>query len=323
MSKAATQTKGEQAAVSIETGGDLFRSLTGLLDPLVDECKVRFDPDDEEKPKLRIRAVDPANVGMVSVTVPSVAFERYEVPEETVFGLDLDELTSITDYARKGGNSQDNPGDPVTLELVGERLYVRVLPEDKFDRTGSFFQIDPDSIRKEPDLPDLSLPWTGKADASAFRDAVKGITTRFEYCGLSTSFGSGGNGSLGDGANAYLSVYAAETNDDGDPRREDEFRSDEKILHHEGDGGGEGVVSLFSLDYLKDMSEAVVSAGFKRVGLDLGDEFPIRLRFGGAKWGMSGTYMLAPRIQGDDTPDIRPEEATWGDRYEGDEEGED
>lgn len=318
MSKAATQTKGEQAAVSIETGGDLFRSLTGLLDPLVDECKVRFDADDEEKPALHVTAVDSANVGMVSVKVPSVAFETYEVPEDVVLGLDLDELTSITDYARKGGNSKDNPGDPVTLELVGERLYVRVLPEDKFDRTGSFFQIDPDSIRKEPDLPDLSLPWEGKADASAFRDAVKGIESRFDFCGLSTTPGTGGNGSLGDTETAYLSVYAAET-DEGTVRREDEFRSDERIMS----GGDDPVTSLFSLDYLKDMAEAVVSAGFKRVGVELGDEFPIRIKFGGAKWGINGTYMLAPRIESDETPTTRGWEATWGDRYEGADDEED
>lgn len=313
MSKAATDTKGEQADVRIETGGDLFRSLTDLLDILVDECKIRFSPDGADEPTVSVAAVDPANVGMVDLSVPKAAFEVYEVPDGSTVGLNLSNLTGITDYARKGGNSRDNPGDPVIVEKVGKRVYARVEPEDKWNRTGSFFQIDPNSIREEPDLPDLTLPWEGRMDAANFRDAMVGVNSRgFDHVALAPVVENSGNGSLGDGEDAYLSVYAT-NKDEGEV--EDEFRSDEKILH--ADDGEDEVTSLYSLDHIKDMSEAIVSAGFDKVGVELGDEFPIKLRFGGSRWGIHGTYMLAPRIRSDtDSRATDPGSLSWGDRFE-------
>jgi len=304
-----------EAAIHVETGGDLWRSTTDLLSVLVDECKVRFDADDDEDPEVHVRAVDPANVGMVEVRIPADAFDAYEVEEATVLGLPLDELTTITDYARKGGNG-DNPGDPVIVEQVGKRIYVRVEPEDKWNRTGSFFEIDPDYIRQEPDIPDLDRPWRGDVEPSNLRDALDGIKSRFDYAALSATPGTVGDGSLGNGEAAYFSVYAAETNDDREIRKEDEFRSDEKLLH--ASPGADPVTSLFSLDYLRDMLQGVVKAGFGRATLDLGQEFPVTISFSGSRFGISGQYMLAPRIQsGEDEDSTADLSRTWGDRFDG------
>ena len=314
--KADDEQANEQAAIHVETGGDLWRSTTDLLSVLVDECKVRFDADDSDDPEVTVRAVDPANVGMVDVSIPAEAFDHYEVPEDTVLGLPLDDLTTITDYARKGGNSAENPGDPVIVEQVGKRIYVRVEPDDKWNRTGSFFEIPPDSIRQEPDLPNLDLPWTGDVDASNLRDALNGIKSRFDYAALSAAVEDTGNGSLGTGESAYLSAYAADRNDDGEIYKEDEFRSPEKVLH--ASSGSDAVTSLFSLDYLKDMLQGVVAAGFEDVTLNLGGEFPVKLKFTGTRWGVQGEYMLAPRIQSDDAEESTASlSRTWGDRFDG------
>lgn len=332
MSKTATEaddaTGDEQTLLRVETGGDLWRSFTGLLDPLVDEGKFRFDAAGGDSPEVSIRAVDPANVGMVDLHVPSEAFHYYRVPDDTLLGLGLPELTRITDYARKGGNSRDNPGDPVIIEKVGRRIYCRVEPEDKWNRTGSFFEINPRAIREEPNLPELALPWEGQVDAANFRDALTGLAGGFDYVALSAVLSDSGNESLGDSESAYLSAFASDSRDadDGDGKvthREDEFRTDEKILHAE-EGEATPVTSLFSLDYLIDMAEAIVSAGFENVKLELGAEFPIKLHFGGGKWGIHGTYMLAPRIASEDhldSGDVVPS-PTWGDRFETDDEDE-
>lgn len=321
MSQSETATDGAQkpADIHVETGGDLFRSVTALLDVLVDECRVRFDADDEEKPEVVLGGVDPANVGMVTVRIPAGAFEVYEVPETTTVGLDFHELTSITDYARKGGNSRDNPGDPVVLEKVDERIYVRVLPEDKWNRTGSFFEIPPQSIRERNDPPTLDLPWSGKVEADRFRDALQAVDNRsFGHVTLSTAVEATGNGSVPEGEDAYLSVYSMRKDDSGtDIQYEDEFRSEEKVLH--ADEGAAEVASLYSIEYIAPMADAIVKAGFPKIGVDLGEEFPVRLRFGGAKWGVHGVYVLAPRINTDDGPTAEYE-ATWGDRFETDEE---
>lgn len=313
-----------EAAIHVETGGDLWRSTTDLLSVLVDECKVRFDAADDEDGTVRVRAVDPANVGMVDLRIPAEAFDSYEVPEDAVLGLPLDDLTTITDYARKGGNSAENPGDPVIVEQVGKRIYVRVEPEDKWNRTGSFFEIPPDSIRKEPDIPNPDLPWTGDVEASNLRDALDGVKSRFDFAALSAAVEEEGNGSLGNEESGYLSVYAAETDstkdaDEDTPSkkimREDEFRSPEKVLH--ASSGEDPVTSLFSLDYLRDMLQGVVKAGFEDVTLKLGQEFPVKIQFHGSKWGVQGEYMLAPRIQSDDSTESTASlSRTWGDRFD-------
>jgi len=300
-------------AVHVQTGGDLLKSVTNVLDVLVDECKFRFE--DEE---ATVTAVDPANVGMVDLSVPEEAFDAYEVPEEHVLGLDLSRLETTTGYARKGGNSEENPGDPVRLEQVGKRVYVRVEPEDRMTRTGSFMSIDPDSIRQEPDIPSLVLPWEGDVDATQFRDSLREIKKRFDYVRLSPAVEETGNASLSDDPQGYLSLYAmekGERNGDRYVKEEDEFRTQEKVL--EGEAGEEDAASLFSLDYLKDMADALVKAGFDTVTLRLGDEFPLKMEFKESRWGISGTFMLAPRIQSDENEGItRLDSPTWGDRYE-------
>lgn len=317
----------EPTKVSVRTGGDMLKSVTNALDVLVDECKFRFEDD-----ALSVRAVDPANVGMVDLSVPAEAFDAYEIPEEHVLGLDLSRLETTTGYARKGGNSDDDPGDAVLLEQVGRRVYVRVEPDDRMTRTGSFMSIDPDSIRQEPDLPNLSLPWEGEVEATQFRDALKEIKKSFDYCRLSPVVEEEGNGTLSDGPQGYLSLYAMERGErkpagssskEKYVRSEDEFRTQEKVLSGES-GADAGDASLFSLDYLKDMADALVRAGFDDVNLRLGDEFPLKMEFHESRWGISGEFMLAPRIQSDDSDGVtRLDSPTWGDRYEDDEEGED
>jgi len=288
-----------EAAIHVETGGDLWKSTTDLLSVLVDECKIRFDADDDEDPEVHVRAVDVANVGMVELRIPADAFDAYEVEKSTVLALPLDELTTITDYARKGGNG-DNPGDPVIVEQVGKRISVRVEPEDKWNRTGSFFERDPDYIRGEPDIPDLDRPWRGDVDPSNLRDALDGIKSRFTYAALSATPEPVGDASLV-GEAAYISVYAAETNDDREIRKEDEFRSDEKLLH--ASSGADPVTSLFSLHYLRDMLQSVVKAGFERATLDLGQDSPVTISFSESRFGISGRYILAPLSQSGEDED--------------------
>lgn len=310
----------EPTEVHVETGGDLFKSVTDTLDVLVDECKFRFEDDE-----ATVTAVDPANVGMVDLHIPAEAFDAYDVPGSHVVGLNLDRLDTTTGYARKGGNSTDDPGDPVLLEQVGRRIYVRVEPEDRMTRTGSFMSIDPDSIRQEPDIPELRLPWEGEVDASQFRDALKEIKKRFDHVRLSPVVEETGDATLGEDDGGYLSMYAMERGEGTDGERyvreEDEFRTQEKVLSGDGD---EDDASLYSLDYLADMADAIVRAGFETVNLRLGDEFPLKMEFHESRWGISGTFMLAPRISSDDSDGAtRLDSPTWGDRYSGDETDED
>lgn len=303
--------KDGETKLRLQTAGDMWRSYTGLLDPLVDECKVRFDDAEGDDPTMSVRAVDPANVGMVDLNVPAEAFDGYQTVEgDSVLGLSLDELTDITDYARKGGTSEDNPGDPVVILKTGRRVYVDVLPDEKMNRRASFFHIDPDMLRQEPDLPDLSLPWEGQVDVRNLRDALKETKKRFDYVKMSVSEAEEEE-SVQDNATGYLELYACELTGDGDEReisREDGFRTSNAVMENVGSTSDE-VESLFSLDYLTDMFDALVSAGVETGVLRLGDEFPLKFAFSESRFGFDGEYMLAPRISDGDASYDRT--ATW------------
>jgi proliferating cell nuclear antigen len=67
------------------------------LRTIVDESKLRFD-----ETGLQSRAVDPANVAMVDVTVPSGGFERLDVDDETTLGINLETLADVLGMAESG-----------------------------------------------------------------------------------------------------------------------------------------------------------------------------------------------------------------------------
>lgn len=121
-------------------GASTLQDALDSVSVLVDECKIRLN--DEE---LSIRAVDPANVGMVDLTLEAAAFESYEA-DGGVIGVNLARLEDIAGMA--------NSGDLIHLELNEEtrKLHIEI---DGLSYTLAL--IDPDSIRQEPDIPDLDL----------------------------------------------------------------------------------------------------------------------------------------------------------------------
>ena len=272
----------------LHTGGDLLRRIDALLTPLADEYKVRLDSD-----RLRVRAVDPANVGMVDFNVPASGFETFDLPEETVIGLSHPDLSSIARYARKGGNSNDNPGDPVEWVFDSEerRSYVHVERDD-LDRYTSFASIDPDSIRQEPDLPDLSLPWETNLDSGLLRDVTQAAdSASCEY--LQVAAENPTDAGVSDDVTAGVRLYG-ETD-----HREEVFRPDTTATFV-GDGDPEEAASLFSLDYLKQIARYLHAAKPDTVKVEWGQEFPTKIRFSETDYGIRGTFMLAPRIMSDD-----------------------
>ena len=116
-------------------------TLTDALDSvrvLVDECKIHLNEGG-----LAIQAVDPANVGMVSLDLQVSAFESYDA-DGGVIGVNLTRLEDIAGMA--------NSGDLVHLELDEETRKLNI----RFDGLSyTLALIDPDSIRQEPDIPDL------------------------------------------------------------------------------------------------------------------------------------------------------------------------
>ena len=245
-----------KAIVSAET-------LRGALDSvsvLVDECKINLNEDG-----LAIRAVDPANVGMVDLTLDVEAFESYET-DGGVIGVNLARLEDFVGMA--------DSDQLVQLELDEEtrKLHVRI---DGLE--GTLALIDPESIRKEPDIPDLDLPATIVVEGRDIDRAVKAADMVSDHIAL--------------GVDADEELFYVDAAGDTDDVHLELAREDLIDLV-----AGEAR-SLFSLDYLKDMNKAIPKD--VEVEIELGEEFPVKLHFDIAEGKGQVTYMLAPRIQSD------------------------
>ena len=245
-----------KAIVSADTLGAALDSVGAL----VDECKIHLDEDE-----LAIRAVDPANVGMVDLSLSATAFESYEATEG-VIGVNLTRLDDIVGMA--------DAGQLVQLELDEEtrKLQVQI---DGLEYTIAL--IDPDAIRKEPEIPNLDLPATIVLEGRDLDRAVKAADMVSDHIELGV-----------DEAEEFFYVDAQGDTDDVHLALDREDLIDLVV------GPAR---SLFSLDYLKDMNRAIPKDS--EITVELGEEFPVKLHFEIAEGDGQVTYMLAPRIQSD------------------------
>ena len=237
-------------------------TLQDALDPvsaLVDECKIRLNEDG-----LSIRAVDPANVGMVDMHLATSGFEAYEA-DGGVIGVSLDRLEDFL--------SMGSSGDLVSIELDEQtrKLNIHI---DGLSYTLAL--IDPGSVRQEPDIPDLDLPATIVLTGSDLDHGIKAA----DLCSDSITLRADKDGEA-------FHMEAEGDTDDVDLKLGNEDLLSATV--------SENAKSVYSLDYLKDMSGPVGSD--TSVSVLLGNEFPVKLRYSLSNGFVEVVNMLAPRIK--------------------------
>jgi proliferating cell nuclear antigen len=239
---------------------DTLKDAIDSVGVLVDECKIRTSPEG-----LQIRAVDPANVGMVDLTLSAPAFESLNT-SPGVLGISWERFESVIGLANKGDLvhlNYDYDTRKLNVEING-LSYTLAL-------------IDPDSIRQEPDIPDLNLPADVTVEGSQINRGVKAADMVSDHIRLTV-----------DEHDRTFTFSAEGDTDDVDL----ELNGDDLVALDPGTAN-----SLFSLDYLKDMNKAIPKTA--EVAMELGEEFPLKLHFGFAEGDGQTTFMLAPRIQSD------------------------
>lgn len=241
-------------------GAETLRSTLDSVSVLVDECKIRLNEEG-----IAIRAVDPANVGMVDLTLDASAFESYEADGDLV-GVDLGRLEDLSGMAESGQLID------LGLDEEVQKLKLRM---DGLEATMGL--IDPDSIREEPDIPDLDLPATIVLEGRDLNRAIMAadmVSDHMEF-----------------GVDPDREVFYVDATGDTDDIRL-ELTRDELIEFDPGPAS-----SLFSLDYLRDINRAIPSD--TEVQIRLGEEYPVKFTLPYAEGRGQVTYMLAPRIQSD------------------------
>ena len=236
---------------------DVLQSSIRAIVALMEECRFDITPDG-----LSAKAVDAANASMCSIDIPSSEFIQFDATDAEL-GIDLTRFNEILGMAKKDGN--------IELEL-DEHKHKLVLRFDGFEYTMAL--LDVTTLRKSPNIPQLDLPAEITLSGAAFKRMVKAASMMGSHMMM--------------GVEGETFFMAAEG--DSDKVRLD-LTGEELIGLKSAD-----VSSLYSLEYLMDMSKGIGAAG--EVVINLGRDLPVVVEFESSK-DCAVTYVLAPRIDSD------------------------
>ena len=248
----------DSSPLSVIIKADRFATTLEILQSAAGESLLRFGRDG-----IDVRLVDPANVYMLSLDVAPAAFEHVGEGQFPA-GVNLDAWAEFI--------SKADSGDPIKLDFDAETRRVNV-EYGPFDR--SFALIGPDSIRREPDMPDLDLPNQMQLEASLLADvvAVSGMVS--DHIEIE-----------GDPDGECVRVIADGDRDTNTATLTDELQTADVREH---------ASSILSIDYLEDIVGVMPASAV--VTVRWGQEFPVVFEWEFVDGDASVTQTLAPRIQ--------------------------
>lgn len=230
-------------------------NLKGIIDAvshLTQEVKLQILTDG-----LKIEAVDPASVAMVSLHASNGSFEYFKADPGEI-ALDLNKLSSLT-------AGKDN----VTMELEEETHKLKIaVGRAKYTMS----LLDPSSLHATPRIPSLDLPAAVAIPGEGFRDAVTSAAKVADHLVIEQ----------------HEDVFRLSAKGDIDAFEMPIPLTEMLSVRH-----GESR-ALFSLDYLDDISK--VAKGSDNVMIETGIDYPAKITFNIGE-SINVQYLLAPRIE--------------------------
>jgi proliferating cell nuclear antigen len=239
---------------------DIFREAIDAISALVPECRLHTADNG-----ISTRAVDTANVAMISLELKKEAFDSFKATKSQV-GVDISKMKNIFNMMGKG--------DLISLELP-ENAQKMQLSVHGYQY--SITLLDTNTIRKDPNPPTINLPGKLTISGDNLNNAIKAAAVISDKIAI--------------GINPKDETFYMIAEGDTDNIRR-EFGKDElkSLTPNE-------ARSLFSLDYLKDMGKVMSRAA--EVEIFLGLDHPVRFSFDIANGNGHVEYLLAPRIEAD------------------------
>lgn len=258
--ESSTETDAEDLQVIIEK-----RRLQQAIDQLrttVDEAIFRLGRDG-----LEVRCVDPANVAMTDIHLEEAAFEAVGDGKFPI-GVNLERLD---DYL-----AQADKHELVQLTYIPETGMLNI----RYGNTEvDLAAIDPDSIRSEPDIPDVDFTASAVLEAGEFVDAVNQCAIATDHVEMHADADDGELSLIGDGDTDDIEVSFG---------REDLI--DGKF--------GEETMGLYSIEYLTGECGILNAAPSESaLHVEYATEFPSKYEYDFAGGHGHATMTLAPRIQ--------------------------
>ncbi|MDP3564920.1 MAG: DNA polymerase sliding clamp [Methanoregula sp.] len=207
--------------------------------------------------------VDTANVAMTLANMPKGQFEEFAGEEKTEIGMDMAKWKNVLDVMK-------DPKCTITIECPKDSGKIHIT-DGKY--AYKIALLDVNTVRKRPTQPNISLPAAIVIDAKEFHDTIKAL------------------GVIGDKAHFTTCKEGLTLETEGDT---DNLR---KVLAAmDGSKIPEAPISsIFSLDYLRDISKAMKEAG--TITVHLGQDHPVRVDF--EIDGIEASFLVAPRISED------------------------
>jgi proliferating cell nuclear antigen len=235
---------------------EVLKTVLDAVSTLVDEAKIHVTPEG-----LSLKAVDPAHVAMVDLSLGKKAFVEYKGAELEI-GVDLDKLKDILKLA--------NSADVIDVEYK-EDAHKLVFKIGHITRRMAL--VDTANMG-DPKVPNLNLPNQVTVLASELQQGIKASEAVSDHIALVAHGNSFELIAEGDTDQVHLKL-------DGD-----------EIIKIQAPDKSR---SLFSLDYFSNMGRVVRPTD--AVTLHLGSDYPVKIEFDIADGAGHIVYLLAPRIE--------------------------
>lgn len=233
----------------------LLADAISLLSELVVEVKAKVS-----KNGLEITAIDPANVALVSLKIPSQAFLQLEADNEEL-GLNLEDFKQVLRRISLGSH--------LIIEKQDNTLRLRV--QDKAKRNFSLALISLDSEEKK--IPELNFVSKLELDSETFAEAINDaaiVADSASFTVLKNSFVIEAKGTLN---SAKI-----------------EFSTDEISINTADESKAK-----YSLDYLVKFAKASKLA--EKVSVNFSTNYPARFDFKRQDALLEISFILAPRVE--------------------------
>lgn len=231
----------------------LFSEIIGIISDLVLEVRFRVN-----KEGASIIAIDPANVAMVIFKLPSNAFAEFEVEEDEVLGVSLENLKAVLRRVKPGS----------VLVITKEENELKLQIRDKITKEFNLALIDIEGEEKK--VPNLEFTSKIEMNGGDFSETIEDSSVVADSCSFISEpdkFLIKAKGSL----NSFKS----------------EFTSDQINIT------AQNAHSKYSLEYLQKMVKATKITD--KVTINFSDDYPLKLDFQTPFIELS--FILAPRVE--------------------------
>jgi proliferating cell nuclear antigen len=238
---------------------EILKEVVNVVSTLVDEAKFTVNADG-----LTLRAVDPAHIAMVDLTLGKDAFEEFKADESEI-GIDIDKLSQFLKLAKAD--------DMVDLKHDEDKRKLKIMVGDI---TRHMSLIDTTGM-SDPKVPNLELPASVTVRADDLMHGIRASETVSDHIAL------------------VASPDGFEMSCEGDMDQVHWRKAKKDLVALEAPSS---VRSLFPLEYFSNMLKSVSSGN--QVTMHLGSDYPVKMEFKIAGEKGEVRYLLAPRIESND-----------------------